>query len=145
MQKCPDGFFVLLPKVPHDPRALQTFGYFIGYKVVGGIVGICFGSVDYPSFEGVVFDVEYEGIEIGFICNIPGFEPSLPEVSCSFVFFVEVDGIVHIELTHILGEGFSFDFYEQMIVIGHQAVVVDSDTTTFGIKAHQLFEVFIII
>jgi hypothetical protein len=66
-------------------------------------------------------------------------------MSASVMFFIEVDSIVHIELSHIFGECLSFDFDEQVVVVGHEAIVVDSDIMRLGIKAHQLFEVCIVL
>ena len=65
-------------------------------------------------------------------------------MSHPFVFFVEVDCVVHVELPHIPGEILLCDLYEQMVVVGHEAVVVEGDVMAFGIEAHQLFEVFIV-
>jgi hypothetical protein len=104
-------------------------------------VRILFQYFYYLGFERVLFDVAHQGIKIGFIGDIPRFEPSLPEVSYSFVFFIEVNGVVHIELSHILGEVFLSDFQKDMIMVIHETIVMDSNTVSFGIKAHQLFKV----
>jgi hypothetical protein len=92
-----------------------------------------------------VFDVEDEGIEIGFIRDIPGFESPLPQMAASTMFFVEVNGVVHIELSHIFRKRRGFDFDEEMIMVGHEAVVMDRNVESLRIRADQLFEIFIIL
>ena len=109
-----------------------------------GAVRILFESLNHSGFEGVLFDVAHQGIEIGFVGHIPGFEPSLPEMPYPIVFFVEVDGVVHIELAHEFREIARGGFDEQMVVVRHQAVVVQSDPLTLQGVAHQRFEVFIV-
>ena len=104
-------------------------------------VRIFFQYFYHLGFERVLFNIEHQGIKIGFIGDIPRFEPSLPEVPYSFVFFIEVNGVVHIELSHILGEIFLSDFQKDMIMVVHETIVMDSNTVSFGIKAHQLFKV----
>jgi len=65
-------------------------------------------------------------------------------VTAAFVLFVEVDGVVHVKMAHIFGEGLSLDFDKQMVVVGHEAVVVYGDVMASSMSAHELFEVFII-
>ena len=50
----------------------------------------------------------------------------------------------HIELAHIFGEVFTTDFQQDMVVVTHQAVVVDRDGVLFGVSAHQCFEASVI-
>ena len=82
------------------PCVLQAFGYGLLHKIAIGAIGVFLECFDHFGFEGVLFDVTHQGIEIGFVSDIPRLESSLPEVSCAFVFFIEVDGIVHVELSH---------------------------------------------
>ncbi len=49
-------------------------------------VRVSLQTFNHVGFEGVLFDVAHEGIEIGFIGDIPRFKPSLPEVSGAFIF-----------------------------------------------------------
>jgi len=45
-------------------------------------------------------------------------------VSYSFILFIEVDRVVHIELSHELGEILLGYLYHQVIVVRHEAVVM---------------------
>jgi hypothetical protein len=59
-------------------------------------------------------------------------------VSCAFVFFIEVDGIVGIELSHKQREVLSSGLKEYMVVVIHQTVVMDIDFVSFARFAEYL-------
>jgi hypothetical protein len=52
------------------------------------------------GFEWIVLYIPKQCIEILFIGDIPRAVSHLPEMSCAFVFFIEVDGVVGIGLSH---------------------------------------------
>ena len=108
-------------------------------------VGILLQSFHHACLERVLFDVAHQGVEIGFIGNIPLFEASLPKMPGSFIFFVEVDRVVHVELSHEFGKVGVADLHEEMVVVSHEAVVVESDIVTSCQRAHQFFEIFVIL
>ena len=66
-------------------------------------------------------------------------------MAAAVVLFVEVDGIVHSQLTHVLREHGTIDLQEEMVVVAHQTVVVDPYSELTGIGTHQLDEVFIVL
>ena len=65
-------------------------------------------------------------------------------MTAAFVLFVEIDRVVHAQLAHVFRKRLSFDFDKQMVMVGHEAVVVDGDVVVSGIQSYQLFEVFVV-
>ena len=131
--------------MPNDPGVGQTRRCSCLQEIMVTAVGVLFQSLDYACLEWVLFDVTHQGVEIGFIGDIPRLKASLPKMPGSFVFFVEVDRVVHVELSHEFGKGGVADLYEKMVVVAHEAVVVECDVVTSCQRAHQLFEIFVIL
>ena len=65
-------------------------------------------------------------------------------MTCSFIFFIEVDSVVCVDLSHKQGEVLGSSFYEQVIVVIHQAVVMDIDFIGFTRLTEYLQELLFI-
>ena len=100
--------------------------------MIDSAVKVLTGFFYHTRFDRVVFDIADQCVQIGFIRHIPRFESSLPEMAGAIVFAVEPDRVRGVEMLHVLRKVLLRRFDEQVVVVAHQHIAVDTDTVEFA-------------